>query len=86
MAFRHEGSAMNTAVPLPKPLADVLQQEFLLLCTRPGEQMHGVEITLERALAVARSLAETGWRVRVQNADGYLEDRVEYEVFRGDAS
>jgi len=76
---------MSTAVPLPKPLADVLQQEFLLICTRPGEQMHGIELSLERALAVARTLAQTGWRVRVQNADSYLEDPIEYDVFVGDA-
>lgn len=65
--------------------SEPLQQEYLLSASDDGHHLQGVEIGLERALAVARGLALAGWRVTVRNADPYLVDPLVMEVWSEDA-
>lgn len=65
--------------------SEPLQQEFSLtgrLTTDHETYITGIERGFDRAMAVARALAETGWNVTLRNADPYLEDEIEIVVRR----
>ena len=78
-------AVLRPAVPTPKPVADFLEQEFLIIGNREGHSLTGCEIGLGAALACARGLAFAGWRVTVRSADPYLVDPLVMEVWSEDA-
>jgi len=67
---------------VPQLVAEVLEQaEYLVTASRGDHYLTGVEGTLERALFIARGLAMTGWKVRVQSANAHDHECVVMDVW-----
>jgi len=67
---------------VPQLLAEVLEEaEFLVTASRGDHYLTGVETTLDRALFIARGLALTGWKVRVQSANADVRESVVMDVW-----
>jgi len=77
---------LERAIPGLKPLADFLNQEFLLIGRSDQHTVTGCEIGLGNALAAARGLAIAGYRITIRSSDPYIDDPVVVEVWAEDVS
>jgi len=75
---------MNAATETIATEPGLLDAEWFVHAESDGHLIHGVEIGLERALAVGRGLAVGGWRVKVQCCDPYVRDALVVEMYRAE--